>query len=464
MEIRRKAYAKLAEWKNRKNHRPLIVEGLRQVGKSYLVSKFASENYRNVITYDFRYQKELRGIFSGNLDVDTIVRKSKLFFPEKDFGLPETVLIFEEIGDCPAARTALKSFALDGRFDVIATGSLLGVVNCRRKTQIQIPTGYEEYLKMSSLDFEEFLWAAGVGEDEIDRLKANTGERREVDPFVSDYFRKQIRDYIAVGGMPEAVTRFFESNRNYLEARSVLERLIMDYRSDFGRFVESDGTEGIDYLLQSQLNQIFDSVPVQLSRETDVSKYKFSDVKKGGRAAAFKEGFDWLEQAGLILRCFNVKAMERPLSMNADESYFKAFVSDTGLLMAMYPVVTLRDFLNGSLDSRKGALYENLAAVMIRKAGFPLFYYANGEKHLEIDFLIEGPEGLILFEEKSTNGKMAASRAVMSGRTPYRAQACYKIIEQNFGNGSFFTAVPQYCAPFLLDEIRKSVLDFPDDR
>ena len=460
MEIRRKAYKKLEEWKCRKDHKPLIVEGLRQVGKSYIVDKFARENYNNVITFDFRHRKELIAIFSGNLDVDTIIRKASLIFPDKDFGIDHTVLIFEEIGDCPLARTSLKSFALDGRYDVIATGSLLGVINFRRKNRVKIPTGYEEYLNMTGLDFEEFLWAYGISEEHIDELKKLTADKKELDSFTSEFYKKLMKDYMVVGGLPEAVSRFIDSNRNYIEARNVLERLLIDYRADFGRFVDDNGREEIDYRLQSRLNMIFDSIPKQLAHENDVNKFKYSEVKKGGRAAEFKEGFEWLEKAGLVLRCFNVKALEIPLSLNTDETYFKAFISDTGLLMAMYPIVTMRDLLNDNLDSRKGAIYENLAGVLIRKAGFPLYYFANGEKHLEIDFLIEGADGLILYEEKSTNGKMAASRAVMTGQTPYKAAACYKIIENNFGEGAFYTSVPQFCAPFLLDEIKEKIYNF----
>ena len=460
MEIRRKAYKKLEEWKCRKDHKPLIVEGLRQVGKSYIVDKFARENYSNVITFDFRHRKELTAIFSGNLDVDTIIRKASLIFPDKDFDIDHTVLIFEEIGDCPLARTSLKSFALDGRYDVIATGSLLGVINFRRKNRVKIPTGYEEYLNMTGLDFEEFLWAYGISEEHIDELKKLTADKKELDSFTSEFYKKLMKDYMVVGGLPEAVSRFIDSNRNYIEARNVLERLLIDYRADFGRFVDDNGREEIDYRLQSRLNMIFDSIPKQLAHENDVNKFKYSEVKKGGRAAEFKEGFEWLEKAGLVLRCFNVKALETPLSLNTDETYFKAFISDTGLLMAMYPIVTMRDLLNDNLDSRKGAIYENLAGVLIRKAGFPLYYFANGEKHLEIDFLIEGADGLILYEEKSTNGKMAASRAVMTGQTPYKAAACYKIIENNFGEGAFYTSVPQFCAPFLLDEIKEKIYNF----
>ena len=460
MEIKRKAYDKLIKWKNNINHKPLIVEGLRQVGKSYIVNKFANENYDNVIVYDFRYNRALKEIFNGPLDVDTIIRKSKLFFTNKDFNKENTILIFEEIGDCPLARTSLKSFSLDGRFDVIATGSLLGVINYRRKNKANIPTGYEEYLTMTSLDFEEFLWAYGITKEQIDELKNHTKNNLELDSFTSDFYKKILKDYLAIGGLPEVVNTFINSNNNYIEARNVLERLIIDYKSDFGRFINDNGKEEIDYRLQSQLNAIFDSIPKQLVREQDTNKFKYSEIKSGGRSQEFKEGFEWLEKAGLILRCFNVNSLETPLSLNADTSYFKAFISDTGLLMALYPIVTLRDFLNDNLGSRKGALYENLAAVFINKAGFPLYYFSNGSKHLEIDFLIEGSNGLILYEEKSTNGKMAASKQVMTNQTPYKADICYKIIENNFGEGSFYKTIPQFCSPFLLDNIKREIETF----
>ena len=459
MEIRRKAYDELIKWKSKVNHKPLIVEGLRQVGKSFIVNKFAKENYKNVIVYDFRYNKDIREIFNGNLDVDTIITKSKLYFPNFDFEGNDTVLIFEEINYCPLARTSLKSFAQDNRYDVIATGSLLGVINFRRKTSAKIPTGYEEYLKMTSLDFEEFLWASGIKEDQINMLKESTKKKEELDTFTSNFYKKLIKDYIAIGGLPEVVSKFVETNGNYIEARNILDRLITDYRSDFGRFINDDGKEEIDYKLQNQLNLIFDSIPKQLARESGVNKFKFSDIKNGSRFSDYIEGFKWLESAGLVLRCFNLKAIESPLSLNVDESYFKAFISDTGLLMAMYPLITLKDFLNDKLDSRKGAIYESLAAVLINKAGFPLYYYSNGTEHLEVDFILESSNGIVLYEEKSTNGKMAASRNIMLNKTKYKAICCYKIIENNFGKGEFYTSIPQFCSPFLLEEIKKEILN-----
>ncbi len=455
-EFKRKIYNEISKWNKDENKVPLIVDGLRQVGKSYIVNKFAHDNYENVITYDFRHSKGLRLIFEGNIDVDSIIRKSAPYFPGVQFIPHKTILIFEEIGDCPLARTSLKSFAMDKRYAVIATGSLLGVLNFRREAKVDVPTGYEKIIHMTSMDFEEFLWANGLSEENIEILKKGVSDFQEIPTALSEYYKEMLRRYVVIGGMPESIKEFLKSN-NYLNSRDYLCGLIQDYRADFGRFINKDGVEQIDYRLQSRLNMVFDSIPAQLARETETIKFKYSEIKHGGRSTDFEESFAWLEKSGLAIRCFNLKAIERPLESNADKTYFKAFISDIGLLMATFPLSVTQTFLNDELGSRKGAIFENLLAIFINKSGFPLYYFSNGRDHIEVDFIVEGNDGLLLFEEKSTNGKMAASRAIMEGRTNQRASKCYKIIKENFGEGSFYTSVPQYAVSFLLDNIKREL-------
>ena len=452
-EFRRKIYDELVRWNKDKNSVPLIVDGLRQVGKSYIVNKFAHENYKNVITYDFRHNKEIRTVFDGDIDVDSIIRKSSPYFPNDNFIENETIIVFEEINDCPNARTSLKSFALDKRFKVIATGSLLGVLNYRRKSKDDVPTGYEKIIEMTSLDFEEFLWANGLSEDDINLLKEHTKSNKELPTALTNFYKEMINRYIVIGGMPESIKEFLKSN-NYIRSRDYLTSLIKDYRADFGRFINDNNEEEIDYHLQAKLNMIFDSIPAQLARVCETNKFKYSEVKKGGRRSEFMEPFEWLTNAGLIIRCFNLKAIEEPLEANVDKDFFKVFISDIGLLMAMYPISTSNSLFTNQLDSRKGAIYENLAATMINKCGLPLYYFSNGRDHLEIDFIIESIDGIILLEEKSTNGRMAASRNIMEGRSSYKANKCYKVIKENFGSGSFYTSVPQFALPFLLNNIK----------
>ena len=453
MDLKRKVSNKIVQWKANPNRLPLIVDGLRQVGKSYVVSKFANENYEHVVVYDFRHRKKLRKIFDGDIDVDSILTKSSPYFPKGSFVPGSTVLVFEEIGDCPNARASLKSFASDRRFDVIGTGSLLGVLSHRRVKPVDVPTGYETIIEMTSLDFEEFLWANGLTESDISVLRKHTQEEKELPSALASYFKEMIKRYIVVGGMPRAVTTFLSSN-NYAEAREYLIGLITDYRGDFGRFIDENGEEQIDYYLQAQLNRLLDSIPVQLGRENMNTKFRYGDVEKGGRASKYERAFDWLSKSGLILRTFNVRAPEMPLTSHKEDSEFKLYLSDIGLLMAMYPIAVSQRLLSEDLDSRKGAIYENLLATMINKVGIPLYYFGNGTDHLEVDFLIESSNGMILLEEKATNGKMAASKAIMTGQTKYRAHKCYKIIQSNFGEGDFFTTVPQYAVPFLLEKVQ----------
>ena len=452
-EFKRKLYDELVKWNEDKDSVPLIVDGLRQVGKSYLVNKFAHDYYENVITYDFRHNTKLRSIFEGDIDVDSIIRKSSPYFPNNNFIEDKTILVFEEINDCPNARTSLKSFALDKRFKVIATGSLLGVLNYRRKSKDDVPTGYEKIIEMTSLDFEEFLWANGLSEDNIKLLKEHTKSNKELPLALSNYYKEMINRYIVIGGMPESIKEFLKSN-NYIKSREYLTSLIKDYRADFGRFINDNNEEEIDYHLQAKLNMIFDSIPAQLARTSETHKFKFSEVKKGGRCSEFMEPFEWLKNAGLIIRCFNLKAIEEPLEANVDKDFFKVFISDIGLLLAMYPISTSNSLFTNQLDSRKGAIYENLAATMINKCGLPLYYFSNGRDHLEVDFIIESIDGITLIEEKSTNGRMAASRNIMEGKSIYKANKCYKVIKENFGVGTFYTSIPQYALPFLLNNMK----------
>lgn len=342
--LKRKIYDTLVEWNKDQNKVPIIVDGLRQVGKSYIVDKFARDNYENVITYDFRHRKELRKIFDGNLDVDSIILKSTPYFPNSQFVPYKTILIFEEIGDCPLARTSFKSFAQDKRFVVIATGSLLGVLNYRRKQKIDIPTGYEKIVEMSSLDFEEFLWANGVDEKSISKLKEYTRKKEELPNALADFYKDMIKRYVVIGGMPDSVKEYLKTN-NFIKSRECLEGLIRDYRADFGRFINDKNEEEIDYRLQTRLNQIFDSIPSQLARTTDTHKFKYSEIKSGGRSLEFEEPFDWLEKTGLVLKCYNLRAITKPLEANKNITYFKAFIADIGLLMAMYPISTTQEFL-----------------------------------------------------------------------------------------------------------------------
>ncbi len=453
MNLKRKAYQQLLSWKNRAGHLPLIVEGLRQVGKSYIVDKFARENYENVIVFDFRYNEVTRSFFQGNLTVDEILKRAYPYFPSSNFVPHKTIIVMEEIGDCPRARTSLKAFESDGRFDVIATGSLLGVANYRKRKKEALPTGSEEFLKMTSLDFEEFLWAIGASQDFIDRLKDSAESFAPLpEPYI-EYGKVAMRSYLLVGGMPDAVIAFLESDGDPLAAREVHRRLLRDYEADFGRYVDDGGEERYDMILKGRISAVWKSIPMQLSRENKNSKFRYKDVGGRGRREDFELPLDWLEEAGLIIKCHNTSAPEPPLKSNALQDEFKVYVSDPGLLCATYEETLASLALDGLLGARKGALTENLIATMLNKAGLDCFYYGSALEHKEIDFLLEDAFGILLLEAKSTNGGMAASKALMEGKSPYKRYRCFKIIENDFGKGAFYQSLPHFAFPFFLEKV-----------
>ena len=453
MELRRKAYQQLVKWKQRENHKPLIVEGLRQVGKSYLVDRFAKENYENVVVFDFRYNQKTRGFFQDDLSVDSILQKAYVYFPAELFVPGKTVLVFEEIGDCGQARASLKSFALDGRFDVIGTGSLLGVANYRKRKKEPIPTGYEEYLEMSSLDFEEFLWAIGATEAFIAELKKHVESFAPLSqPFI-EYGKSAIKAYMIVGGMPEAVINYIESGGDFMAARNKLLSLNRDYETDFGRYVDEDGVEKIDFILKGRLTSLWRSIPAQLARENGNSKFRYNDVPGRGRKEDLALPIEWLLEAGMIIKGRNTIVPESPLPSNAKEDEFKLFVADPGLLSALYEPSLIQESLQGILGAKKGALTENLIATFLSKAGFGTYYFADSLKHKEIDFVVEADDGIVLIEAKSTNGQVKASKDLVSGQRPYQRYTCIKAIENDFGTGSFYKSVPHYALPFFLNSI-----------
>ncbi len=195
----------------------------------------------------------------------------------------------------------------------------------------------KKIIHMTSMDFEEFLWANGLKEENIELLKQHVKESKELPSSLALYYKNMLKRYVVVGGMPGSVLRFLKTN-NYVESREYLKTLILDYRADFGRIINDRNEEQIDYKLQARLNQLFDSIPVQLARESEILKFKYSIIKKGGRYKEFEDAFEWLSKVGLVIRCFNIKSIEKPLMVNADNTHFKAFISDIGLLMALFPL------------------------------------------------------------------------------------------------------------------------------
>ena len=360
--LKRKVEQKLIEWKNTINHKPLIVKGCRQCGKTFSVIDFAKKNYKNVVYLNFFENPDYISAFNGSLEVNNIIMMlSALLGSEAVFEEDETVLILDEIQECPEARTALKFFKIDGRYDVIGTGSLLGVKGYGKEPK-SIPVGSETVIDMYPLDFEEFLWANGIDAAVIELLKNNLETETPIPEALHKRMRQLLLQYTVVGGMPDVVQTFINTKRMN-EVLQIQRDIIRSYEDDMVKYAEKKD--------KANIKECFQSIPKQLSKEN--KKFQYSIIKKGTTASKYAGSLQWIEDAGIISRCYNLSITELPLDGNADKDFFKVYMSDCGLFVSMLEEGTQYDILNGNLYGYKGAIFENLIADIFTKMGRKLY-------------------------------------------------------------------------------------------
>ena len=438
--LQRKIQETLLQWKHSPNHLPLILKGCRQCGKTFSVLEFARQNYKHVVYLDFFRNAEYASIFAGSLEVDQLtLMMSALLGPDAVFEPGETVIVLDEIQECPEARTALKFFKLDGRFDVIGTGSLLGVRGYGEDPR-SVPVGYETVLDMYPLDFEEFLWANGITAPMFELLSKCLNEERPVPEALHNRMRQLLLQYVVVGGMPAAVQLFVDTK----QAASVL-RL----QRDIVRSYEDDMIKYADKRDKSRIAECFRSIPIQLSREN--KKFQYATVKKGGTSRQYAGSLQWIEDAGIIARCYNLNLPELPLDGNAIENVFKIYMKDTGLFISMLEDGTQFDVLRGKLYGYKGAIFENLIADIFSKMGRNLYYY-HKESGLEIDFVIRWRGECTLVEVKAATGNVKSAKTILNHPEKYHVNQCIKLGDYNVGRQGQFLTLPLYMA-FLLNEV-----------
>ena len=450
--LRRKIENTLREWKENPGHLPLVIMGLRQCGKTFIVRKFAEDNYKYVYYMNFTKQPHRISAFLGSKEVDAILMELSVQIKRANFVPGQTCFIFDEIQDCPDARTSLKFFKEDGRFDVIATGSLLGVQGYgegkkkhtrKRRDDIQlgknsIPVGYEEIVQMYPLDFEEFLWANGVSEQVIDYLKECLVNEKPVSLGVHHTLKELLIRYVAVGGLPAAVNKLLETN-NLSKVDAVLRRILKEYKDDMVKYARDDDKPFI--------RGCFDSITKQLSK--DYKKFQYNLVKKDGRAEDFSGSLQWLEDAGLICRCYNTEATGLPMEGNAIESTFKVYVTDIGLLVTMLGGTTRNDIMQGNLGGFKGAVYENLMADTLHKKEQRLYYYRK-ESGMELDFLISHKGECVPVEVKAKTAKAKSLSTALKHPEKYHVYHAIKFGDFNVGREGPLLTLPNYMQ-FLLD-------------
>ena len=438
--LQRKIEKKLMDWKNTPNHKPLIIKGCRQCGKTYSVRDFAEKNYESVIYLNFFQNPDYTAVFSGSLEVDHLTMMiSALLGDQANFIPGKTILIFDEIQDCPEARTALKFFQMDGRFDVIGTGSLLGVKGYGKEPK-SIPVGYETVIDMYPLDFEEFLWANAVPSAVIDVLKNALNTVTPVPEALHKRMRELMLQYAVVGGMPDAVQAFV-TTRQMNRVLQIQRDIVRSYEDDMVKYAEKND--------KANIRQCFQSIPKQLSKEN--KKFQYSVVKKGATASKFAGSLQWIEDAGIIRRCYNMNLPELPLDGNAIDDVFKVYMQDMGLFVSMLEDGTQFDILQGNLFGYKGAIFENLVADFFTKMGRKLYYY-HKDSGLEIDFVIRWRGECVLVEAKATTGNIKSAKTVLNHPEKYHVGKAIKLGDYNVGMEGNILTLPMYMG-FLLTEM-----------
>ena len=432
--LRRKIYDKLLAWKNNKGKKDaILLRGVRQCGKTYIVREFGKREYKNFIEINFIERPDMQAVFSGNLDVDSMVQQIKLSMPGCQFIPGETLLFLDEIQDAPNARTSLKFWTQDGRFDCIASGSLLGI---DYKNEVSIPVGYEQQLIMRTLDFEEFLWALGVEGNLKEMLAPYVDGTKRVPEAMHNSLNKYLQEYMVVGGLPEVVDTYI-ATKDFYQVHLLQEKILRDYQDDIAKYALNQD--------KIKAKQCFLSIPRQLSKENH--KFQYSVVEKKATARKFTSSLDWLHNAGLIDFAYNVNSPWFPLKAYVKEDQFRVYLCDIGLLVAMYgyqlKIALLSDALEGPA---KGGIYESLVADILAKRGEELYYYKKEDSTLEIEFILERNCKLVPVEVKARKGSTRSLNELLKMDNIERG---YKLTAQNTGVVEKKITLPLYMAAII---------------
>ena len=434
--LRRKIDSYLLAWKSNPNRKPLIVKGARQIGKTRSIEWFARQNYKNVISINFVEQSKYRNIFDDGYEVNNILKNISLLNPDIIFIPGDTIFFFDEIQACPNCATALKFFKLDGRFDIICSGSLMGI-NYREIESNSV--GYKEDYEMHSMDFEEFLWAKGYDDKVIEDLYQHMLEVKPLSQLQVDIMLALFRDYIITGGMPEVVNTYIV-NKTFSGTLPLQQQLLKDYEEDITKYAV-----GLD---KAKIKTVYNNISAFLAKEN--KRFLITKLAKNARNRDYVGCVDWLADAGVINICYCMNVPELPLKGNYNPSLYKIYFKDTGLLIASLDEESQEDLrANKNMGTYKGAIYENIVADMLVKQGYRLYYFNGNNPALEMDFFIRDANSLIPIAVKANDGATASlNKLIISDKYPdvkYGIKLGYK----NIGfNGRFYT-FPYYLT-FLL--------------
>lgn len=434
--LKRKIDKYLTDWKNRPDKKPLIIKGARQIGKTRSVEWFAGQNYASVIEINFIEQKKYREIFNDGFEVDAILKNISLLNPELKFIPGNTIFFFDELQACPNCATSLKFFKLDGRFDVICSGSLMGISYNEIESN---SVGYKEDYEMHSMDFEEFLWAMGYNDEFTADLLSHMLDVRPLSELQMDTLMSLFRDYVIIGGMPEVVSTYVR-NKNFSGTLDIQRQLLKDYEEDITKYVE-----GLD---KAKVKAVYNHISTFLAKEN--KRFQITKIARNARNRDYMGCVEWLADAGVVNVCYCLNQPELPLKGNYDPKMYKIYFKDTGLLIASLDEEAQEDLrANRNLGTYKGAIYENIVGDMLVKQGYRLFYYHSDRPALEMDFFIRDADSLIPVEVKANDGATASLNRLLNDDKYNDVKYGIKLGYRNIGfNGKFYTF--PYFLTFLL--------------
>lgn len=434
--LKRKIDKYLTDWKNRPDRKPLIIKGARQIGKTRSVEWFAGQNYASVIEINFIEQKKYREIFNDGFEVNAILKNISLLNPELKFIPGDTIFFFDELQACPNCATSLKFFKLDGRFDVICSGSLMGISYNEIESN---SVGYKEDYEMHSMDFEEFLWAMGYNDEFTADLLSHMLDVRPLSELQMDTLMSLFRDYVIIGGMPEVVSTYVR-NKNFSGTLDIQRQLLKDYEEDITKYVE-----GLD---KAKVKAVYNHISTFLAKEN--KRFQITKIARNARNRDYMGCVEWLADAGVVNVCYCLNQPELPLKGNYDPKMYKIYFKDTGLLIASLDEEAQEDLrANRNLGTYKGAIYENIVGDMLVKQGYRLFYYHSDRPALEMDFFIRDADSLIPVEVKTNDGATASLNRLLNDDKYNDVKYGIKLGYRNIGfNGKFYTF--PYFLTFLL--------------
>ena len=434
--LKRKIDQYLIDWKTSENKMPLIIKGARQIGKTEAIENFAKNNYKNIVEINFELEKQYLDIFEDGFDVDRILKNISFKNPQFKFIPEETLIFFDELQACPNCATSLKSFNKDGRFDVICSGSLMGI-NYREIESNSV--GNKIDYNMHSLDFEEFLWAKGYTEEQIFDIYQCMIETKPLSKVQFEVMIDNFKEYMVVGGMPAIVHRFIVQ-KNYSGILEMQKQILLDYEEDITKYAN-----GLD---QGKILSIYRKISTFLGNKN--KKFQVSKVKNGSRTREYVGTIEWLDNAGIINISYCMEQLGLPIGGNYNPNNFRIYFKDTGLLIASLDEEAQEDLrYNKNFNTYKGAIYENIVGDMLVKSGYKLYFYKNTKGTLEMDFFVRDKDSLIPVEVKANDNATVSLNKLIDSNKYSDIKYGIKLCNKNIGfNGSFYTF--PYFLTFLL--------------